>query len=1038
MKRYIVLMLFFAWLFAGCVKNDVGIPQQESVETTLTLRVAGNAATRALGAGDEDEIGEIDILVFSKPMVSDPDAGAVYSYRARTTRIIPAENNGSEKSFRVTLKKSDDYQRLVVLANARSVIESLIAGFGGKTYEEVMAELVMTEAGAWNSTTGAYDPLPMWGQSGFKVFTEAASASCEIELIRSLARIDVVVDATAQDDFILSGVWFYNPSTKGLLAPLASNWNAAESEAVAVSLPSVGRAASPTPFPYTTLTTDDIALQGVIYTFEAPAAAENTSSADACLVVKGSWNGETDSYYRIDFHDGADFLPLLRNFHYIVSINEVKGRGYPNETEALSSGFTALTAVTQVWNEGDMGSVVWDGSHYLTVSINEYTVYPEPQAITGISAGTNYPEGWKATVTLDLNDEPDWFTIDSGSLAGAGDKAPHAIHMTLLANAGNHDRTAVVTVTAGRLKQEITIVQKVDPLLSLDVGDVEVIFSASNPESFSLPVEWEPAANPVTLELVHAGTAAAAGYPQLNGYTAGISFGGDNILAEDEPTLADADGITTNGGLAMLVMLPDAADLATFEERRSILKITSAADQEHTKTKTVLLRQFDYAIQVNGMSPSYQLGTTYSLTLKANAQWTVGISGDTGEIAVPVTEGEPNTSGVTFKFTTGNTEGKRSVLKFYLNEREDIYQEIDISLYKLDPNCYILYPQQQGMRNYVDIPIRKVYEAWANDKDLNGTNAGNAWAMRPGSTYTTGLLWQDKKGLIYDIGNLSGGGRDATFRVTANRIGIEGNAVVYLAENGIIRWSWHIWVLKGDDDPTIGISYTNRHTGAIIMDRDLGAITNFAPINDADVDNHGLLYQWGRKDPLPGASAVNSTLTKMLYNIDDLPLSGIGGFQIENVSVDYNLANSVMNPLVFYSNPRTSYYDSWWYSNQPQSIIDRTDLWNSNNVKTIYDPCPEGWRVSVSSFLEKVMYDVNNYNKDRGIELFDAAGNFMGFFPMSGYRNQMDGGLYSVGTDWHSRISMRNQGIMIGHTSLTATAGITNGRGLSVRCVKIQ
>lgn len=1026
--------MFFAGLFSGCVKDGTCIHPQESVEATLTLRVAGNAATRALDAGDEDEIGEIDILVFGKPSASDPDAGAAYSYRARTTRIIDGGDNGGGKSFRVTLKKSDDHQRLVVLANSRSVIEPLTAGFDGKTYEEVMAGLVMTKPGAWNSATGTYDPLPMWGQSAFRVFTEAESAAGEIELIRSLARIDVVVNAAAQDDFILSGVWFYNPSTKGLLAPSASNWDAMEGEAVAVSLPSAGRSASPVPFPYTELTTEDVALQGVIYTFEAPAAAGNTAATDACLVVKGSWNGETDSYYRIDFHDGTDFLPLLRNFHYVVSIDEVKARGYPNETEALSSGFTALTAVTKVWNEGDMGSVVWDGHHYLTVSTNEYTVYPEAQAITGISAGTNYPEGWKAAATLGPDDDPDWFTIEPGSSAGAGNKAPHAINMVLLANTGDHDRTAVVTVTAGRLQQEITITQKVDPLLSLDVGDVEVIFSASNPESFSLPVEWEPAANPVRLELVHAGTAAAAAYPQLNGYTAGISFS-SGTLATDSPTLADADGISTNGGSAMLAMLPDAANLATFEEQRSILKITSDDGSGNTATKTVLLRQFDYAIQVTGTPSAYQLGTTYSVTLKANAQWEVVKSGNTGQITVPVTEGEPNTSGITFNFTTGNMENAVPVLTFRLKEHTDVYKNVNVILYKLDPNCYILYPQQQEARNYVDIPIRKVYEAWANDVDLNGIRAGDASAMAPDSRYTTGLLWQDKKGLIPgDVGDLVGDGEDATFRVTANISGIEGNAVVYLAENGVVRWSWHIWVLRSDDDPTTGTTYTNRHTGAIIMDRDLGATANFAPLSDTDVDCHGLLYQWGRKDPFPGARVTNSNADKPIYGSEDQELN-IG---VDDVPVNYNLANAVMNPLVFYTNPSTSYYDSWWYSDQPQRVIDRADLWNSNHVKTIYDPCPEGWRVPVSSFLEKVVYNVNDYDKNRGIGLSDAAGNFIGFFPLSGYRNQMSGNLYAVGTDWHGRISMRNQGIMIGQTSLTATAGITNGRGLSVRCVKIR
>ena len=138
----------------------------------------------------------------------------------------------------------------------------------------------------------------------------------------------------------------------------------------------------------------------------------------------------------------------------------------------------------------------------------------------------------------------------------------------------------------------------------------------------------------------------------------------------------------------------------------------------------------------------------------------------------------------------------------------------------------------------------------------------------------------------------------------------EGNAVIAARnESGIILWSWHIWLT---DQPTEQIYYNDAGT---MMDRNLGA-TSAIP---GDVGALGLLYKWGRKDPFLGSSSISSKV--VAKSTITWP---------SNISVDTDLIEfSIANPTVFTS-----------------SIVQDDNAWTtSEDIKSIYDPCPPGWRV---------------------------------------------------------------------------------------------
>ena len=152
----------------------------------------------------------------------------------------------------------------------------------------------------------------------------------------------------------------------------------------------------------------------------------------------------------------------------------------------------------------------------------------------------------------------------------------------------------------------------------------------------------------------------------------------------------------------------------------------------------------------------------------------------------------------------------------------------------------------------------------------------------------------------------------------------EGNAVIAAKDaSGNILWSWHIWLT---DQPQGQAYYKNAGT---LMDRNLGAVS----ATPGDVGALGLLYQWGRKDPFLGSSSISeaviaqSTVTWPAYVYSNASIGTIG----------YTIAN----PMTFIA--YNSYNDDWYYTGT--NTTDNTRWGTSGSKKSIYDPCPSGWRV---------------------------------------------------------------------------------------------
>ena len=211
----------------------------------------------------------------------------------------------------------------------------------------------------------------------------------------------------------------------------------------------------------------------------------------------------------------------------------------------------------------------------------------------------------------------------------------------------------------------------------------------------------------------------------------------------------------------------------------------------------------------------------------------------------------------------------------------------------------------------------------------------------------------------------------------------EGNAVIAAKDaSGTILWSWHIWFT---DQPQAQVYNNDAGT---MMDRNLGA-TSATP---GDVGALGLLYQWGRKDPFLGSSSISSDI--------EAKSTITWPSAVESNSSNGTIAYATANPTTFIESDSDN--DDWYYTGD--SSTDNTRWTTSETVKSIYDPCPSGWRVpdgDVDGIWLKAGFDDTTYDSTNEGISFSISSPSKTWYPASGYRYDYAGSLYDVGRVGH-------------------------------------
>ena len=314
------------------------------------------------------------------------------------------------------------------------------------------------------------------------------------------------------------------------------------------------------------------------------------------------------------------------------------------------------------------------------------------------------------------------------------------------------------------------------------------------------------------------------------------------------------------------------------------------------------------------------------------------------------------------------------------------------------------------------------------------------------------VIWEDCQDIV-TTPKVTGSGADSYLTFTIKKENLQnGNAVVAVTNtDGKVMWSWHLWFTPKSSLKTIpftsegstynfmtdnlGWKYT-KWTGGLKREvvvkieqqaetgeKKTATITLKQAAGNNVREGYGNLYQWGRKDPLPGTDTFYPNTG---YKFND------GYTIVGNQVADYtNAANiqrmekrtiglSIREPGIMLPKVGGGKL-SWTYR---QYI----NLWSADNdsyagtvrdgKKTIYDPSPVGFKVPDAyafkdfSLTGAVWSNGYTLKADNDKEIYFQAG---------GYRDGNDGVLKGVG------------GYALYWVGIATTRGTTGGPGYGLR-----
>ena len=251
-----------------------------------------------------------------------------------------------------------------------------------------------------------------------------------------------------------------------------------------------------------------------------------------------------------------------------------------------------------------------------------------------------------------------------------------------------------------------------------------------------------------------------------------------------------------------------------------------------------------------------------------------------------------------------------------------IYQiNLNITNLNIQPiaNCYMVEPGKS-----IIFPINQITAMGGFNLKYQTWNASVFWETSPG------LITIKEEDQVNDI-----------LKISTSKEG-NGLIVVTAKNSNTILWSWHIWSTDYIPDKGLNSTVTSTVPGGrvirlnsrpftgnakVMMDRNLGALETTETIK-----SWGMNYQWGRKDPFPPSEI------QIFGNHTQFSLAYLS---------DYYTA--IKNPGTFYYG-----YFNW--------LIGGNDYLWADTQKSIFDPCPPGWKVASAA-----VYNVNMSNTIRWI-----------------------------------------------------------------------
>ncbi|WP_300110660.1 fibronectin type III domain-containing protein [uncultured Alistipes sp.] len=308
-------------------------------------------------------------------------------------------------------------------------------------------------------------------------------------------------------------------------------------------------------------------------------------------------------------------------------------------------------------------------------------------------------------------------------------------------------------------------------------------------------------------------------------------------------------------------------------------------------------------------------------------------------------------------------------------------------------NCYVV--SEPGVYSFTaDVRGNGV----SSNNDAESKHFESSIAV--GADWSADWLWATAEGLVSNV-VFDAASKRIRFEASAGR----GNVILALfdAEQQLV-WSWHIWMT---DDPSLQL-VGGSSPEYQFLDRNVGATSTAVD----DVASFGFFYQWGRKDPFIAASALinpdgaaipdgdafqtameGSCIFNMAHTIGWETLRNDAAVIEIGKSVEYAAAHP-MTFITYGAQLGSSGVGAWVNDDNVQYA----ELWgydfvNHTNRKTMFDPCPPGYKVP--AWYQEVMADADKTTMVETGQYQSRTYNG-GYWPAQGYRTDQ-GRLSNVG-----------------------------------------
>lgn len=340
---------------------------------------------------------------------------------------------------------------------------------------------------------------------------------------------------------------------------------------------------------------------------------------------------------------------------------------------------------------------------------------------------------------------------------------------------------------------------------------------------------------------------------------------------------------------------------------------------------------------------------------------------------------------------------------------------------------------------------------------IDPTGATFEWFQQAGKTYLpqvagyTNVTNSDQFTITPD---------PASYTVKVKNTGaIAGAPILVMKKNGKILWAWSFWNISAD-----GTQLKAVKTGDFeLANMDLGQnTTNFkvwaanpyqsGGATRADVNyRFNYYYQWGRPTPVNWSSwPTNNFFDATGGNVPVVegPVTFAGSLENPVALILKNSKEGGSARIGDWADDNNRYGDLWGGGLNEATVTEE-------GTKTIYDPCPKGWRVPDPAVFEHIAPGTLTTDKEvagaytlkfstAGENFFTFNGRFEDYIATNGRvatmgmpaegKQTTQGHLWTNWVGWHNGVQPRI--FTFSNTSASATTTINRAIAASVRCQK--